>query len=79
MKIMNLDKLTEEQKEEIREDTIKKSIARIDILNELDKLEVFFKDDKYYVNYKNDKRIQGSGETLKEAYLNLLSMINMTN
>lgn len=76
MKIMNLDKLTEEQKEEIREDTIKKSIARIDILNEFDKLEVLFKDDKYYVNYINDKRIQGSGETLKEAYLNLLSMIN---
>lgn len=82
MKIMNIN-LTEEQEKEIKKDMdndFKKSIARIDILNELDKLKIINNSkNEYLICYNDNPNIIGKGETLKASYLDLLKKTNGNN
>lgn len=81
MKRMNID-LTPEEKETIKKDMcnqLKKSIARIDILNELEKLEVKIDENEYMIYYIDNPYTAGRGETLKESYLDLLKRVGEAN
>lgn len=81
MKRMNID-LTPKEQEAIKKNMynqVVKSITRIDMLDELEKLEVRIYENEYMIYYTDNPDIAGKGKTLKEGYLNLLKKVGEAN